>query len=115
MDNRPRYGSFNRPIPIHLGEFYLVGVGAMTEAARRVLANLIDMIKPVELKQPDGTWIEKCIITVAPVQRDLIVATLRAISQEPIAQRQRETIARIIDPTGFDPDNLAFEPFWIDQ
>jgi len=34
---------------------------------------------------------------------------------EPIAQGQREAIARIIDPTGFDPDNLAFEPFWIDQ
>ena len=47
-------------------------------------------------------------------QLDADLAPLRSTS-EPIAQGQREAIARIIDPTGFDPDNLAFEPFWIDQ
>jgi len=220
MDKRPRHGSFNRPIPIHLGDFYLVGVGTMTEATRLALADRIEALfdtsglttsygrmvhmsreeleviqsalraipqEPVvwefrrktangfcsdwlttnrefydeviaeharghclnyevraltPIQSSDGRTDEaKARESVAAVaddeshKRDIGarrphgspssndhessdqagVGSERSSPSEPIAQGQREAIARIIEPAGFDPDNLAFEPFWIDQ
>jgi len=95
MDNRPRYGSFNRPIPIHLGDVYLVGAGTMTEAATRLAERLEKRANSflVEEKQilaeiPDASVVGPYRKEEAALDLE-IVAALRAIPQEPVAWQFR--------------------------